>query len=62
MFLIEREGYCDNVATQVMFDEIIRAPDADRSKIGIEDRAPREIDSVRDATRAQEGEGSPTWG
>ena len=60
VFLIEHEGYRDNVATQVKLDEIIRALDADRSKIGIEDRPPREIDSVRDATRAQEGEGSPT--
>lgn len=59
VFLIEHEGYRDNAATQVKLDEIIRALDADRSKIGIEDRPPREIDSVRDATRAQEGEGSP---
>ena len=59
VFLIEHEGYRDNVATQVKLDEIIRALDADRSKIGIEDRPPREIDSVRDATRAQEGQGSP---
>ena len=55
VFLIEHEGYRDNVATQVKLDEIIRALDADRSKIGIEDRPSREIDSVRDATRAQEG-------
>ena len=55
VFLIEHEGYRDNVATQVKLDEIIRALDADRSKIGIEDRPPREIDSVRDAARAQEG-------
>ena len=59
VFLIEHEGYRDNVATHVKLDEIIRALDADRSKIGIEDRPPREIDSVRDATRAREGEGSP---
>ncbi len=59
VFLIEHEGYRDNVATQVKLDEIIRALDADRSKIGIEDRPPREIDSIRDATRAQEGGGSP---
>lgn len=54
VFLVEHEGYRDNVATQVKLDEIIRALDADRSKIGIEDRPPREIDSIRDATRAQE--------
>ena len=48
VFLIEHEGYRDNVATQVKLDEIIRALDGDRSKIGIEDRSPREIDSVRD--------------
>ncbi len=57
--LVEHESYRDNVATQVKLDEIIRALDADRSKIGIEDRPPREIDSIRNATRAQEGEGSP---
>lgn len=57
VFLIEHEGYRDNAATQVKLDEIIAALDADRSKIGIEDRPPREIDSVRDATRAREGEG-----
>ncbi|HEV2012125.1 MAG TPA: low affinity iron permease family protein [Candidatus Limnocylindria bacterium] len=55
VFLIEHEGYRDNAATQVKLDEIIRALDADRSKIGIEARPPREIDSVRDATRAREG-------
>ena len=59
VFLIEHEGYRDKAATQVKLDEIIRALDADRSKIGIEDRPPREIDSVRDATRAQERESSP---
>lgn len=59
VFLVEHESYRDNVATQVKLDEIIRALGADRSKIGIEDRPPREIDSVRDATRAREGEGSP---
>jgi low affinity Fe/Cu permease len=55
VFLIEHEGYRDNAATQVKLDEIIRALDADRSKIGIEERPPKEIDSVRDATRAREG-------
>ena len=57
VFLIEHEGYRDNAATQVKLDEIIRVLGADRSKIGIEDRPPREIESVRDATRAQDGEG-----
>jgi low affinity Fe/Cu permease len=56
VFLIEHEGYRDNAATQVKLDEIIAALDADRSKIGIEEKAPREIDSVRDATRAREGD------
>jgi low affinity Fe/Cu permease len=55
VFLIEHEGYRDDAATQVKLDEIIRALNADRSKIGIEDRPPKEIDSVRDATRAREG-------
>ena len=59
VFLVEHESYRDNVATQVKLDEIIRALGADRSKIGIEDRPPREIDQVRDATRAREGAGSP---
>lgn len=57
VFLIEHESYRDNAATQVKLDEIIRALGADRSKIGIEDRPPHEIESVRDATRAQEGQG-----
>ena len=55
VFLIEHEGYRDNAATQVKLDEIIRALNADRSKIGIEERPPREIESVRNATRAEEG-------
>ena len=55
VFLIEHEGYRDNAATQVKLDEIIRALGADRSKIGIEERPPKEIDSVREATRAREG-------
>jgi low affinity Fe/Cu permease len=54
VFLIEHEGYRDNAATQVKLDEIIRALDADRSKIGIEERPPKEIDSVRDAVREEE--------
>ncbi len=57
VFLIEHESYRDNAATQVKLDEIIRALDADRSKIGIEERSPREIDSVRESTRAEEGLG-----
>jgi low affinity Fe/Cu permease len=56
VFLIEHEGYRDNAATQVRLDEIIAALNADRSKIGIEERPPKEIDSVRDATRAREGQ------
>jgi len=55
VFLIEHEGYRDNAATQVKLDEIIATLNADRSKIGIEERPPKEIDSVRDATRAREG-------
>ncbi len=59
VFLVEHESYRDNVATQVKRDEIIRALDADRSKIGIEDLPPREIDPFRHATRAREGRASP---
>lgn len=55
VFLIEHEAYRDNAATQVKLDEMIRALNADRSKIGIEERPPREIESVRDAVREQEG-------
>jgi low affinity Fe/Cu permease len=55
VFVIEHQGYRERAAMQVKLDEIIRALDADRSKIGIEDRPPKEIDSVRDATRAREG-------
>lgn len=62
VFLVEHEGYRDNAATQVKLDEIIRALDADRSKIGIEDRPPREIESVRDRVRATEGQDSPADG
>lgn len=60
VFVIEHQGYRDRAAMQVKLDEIIRALDADRSKIGIEARPPKEIDSVRDATRAREGQ--PTLG
>ena len=56
VFLIEHEAYRDNAATQVKLDEIIRALDGDRSKIGIEERPPKEIDSVRDAAREREGQ------
>ena len=56
VFVIEHQGYTDRAAMQVKLDEIISALDADRSKIGIEDRPPKEIDSVRDATRAREGQ------
>lgn len=54
MFLIEHEGYRDNAATQLKPDEIIRALDADRSKIGIEQKPPREIESARDALHEKE--------
>ncbi len=56
VFVIEHQGYTDRAAMQVKLDEIIRALDADRSKIGIEDRPPKEIDSVRDATRVREAQ------
>jgi low affinity Fe/Cu permease len=55
VFLIEHESYRDHAAIQVKLDEIIRALGADPSKIGIEQRPPKEIDSVRDATREREG-------
>lgn len=55
VFLIEHQGYADRAAMQVKLDEIIAALDADRSKIGIEQRAPKEIDSVRDSVREREG-------
>lgn len=54
VFLIEHEGYRDNAATQVKLDEIIRALDADRSKIGIEQKPPREIDTARDELHQKE--------
>jgi low affinity Fe/Cu permease len=56
VFVIEHEGYVERAAMQVKLDEIIAALDADRSKIGIEERAPKDIESVRDATRAREGD------
>jgi low affinity Fe/Cu permease len=55
VFVIEHQSYTDNAAMQVKLDEIIRALGADRSKIGIEERPPKEIDAVRDATREREG-------
>ena len=55
VFVIEHQGYGDRAAVQVKLDELIRALDADRSKIGIEERPPREIDSVRQETREREG-------
>jgi len=55
VFLVEHEAYRDNAATQVKLDEISSALGADRSKIGIEERPSKEIDSVRDATREREG-------
>lgn len=55
VFVIEHQGYVERTAMQVKLDEIIRAVDADRSKIGLEERPPKEIDSVRDQARAREG-------
>ena len=55
VFVIEHEGYVERAAMQVKLDEIIATLDADRSKIGIEDSSPKEIDSVRDRAREQEG-------
>ena len=55
VFVIEHQGYGDRAAVQAKLDELIRALDADRSKIGIEERPPREIDSVRQETREREG-------
>jgi len=55
VFLIEHQGYVERAAMQVKLDEIISALDADRSKIGIEERPPKEIDRVRDQVREREG-------
>jgi len=55
VFVIEHQGYRERAAMQVKLDEIIRVLGADRSKIGIEERPPKEIDTVRDAARAREG-------
>lgn len=55
VFLIEHQGYVERAAMQVKLDEIIAALDADRSKIGIEQRPPKEIDSVRERVREREG-------
>ena len=55
VFVIEHEGYVERAAMQVKLDEIIAALDADRSKIGIEDSSPKEIESVRDRAREREG-------
>ncbi len=56
VFLIQHETYRNSAATQVKLDEIIRALDADRAKIGIEERSPKEIDSVRESVRSSEGQ------
>ena len=56
VFVIEHQGYRDRAAMQVKLDEVIRVLDADRSKIGIEERPPQEIDSVRDSELAREGQ------
>ena len=55
VFVIEHQGYVERAAMQVKLDEIIAALDADRSKIGIEERPPKEIDSIRERARAREG-------
>ncbi|MDP9246038.1 MAG: low affinity iron permease family protein [Chloroflexota bacterium] len=56
VFLIQHETYRDSAATQVKLDELISALDADRAKIGIEERSPKEIDSIRESTRKSEGQ------
>jgi low affinity Fe/Cu permease len=56
VFVIEHQGYVERAAMQVKLDEIIAALDADRSKIGIEDKPPKEIDHIRDETRQREGQ------
>lgn len=54
VFLVEHEGYRDNVATQVKLDEIIRALDADRSRSASRtDRRERSIRSVTRRARAK---------
>jgi len=55
VFLIEHQGYVERAAMQVKLDEIITALGADRSKIGLEKRPPKEIDSVRDQVHEREG-------
>ncbi len=55
VFVIEHQGYGDRAAVQAKLDELIRALDADRSKIGIEERPPKEIDSMRLQAREREG-------
>jgi len=54
VFVIEHQGYGDRAAVQAKLDELIRALDADRSKIGIEDRPPQEIEAVRQEARERE--------
>jgi len=48
VFLIQHETYRDSAATQVKLD----------AKIGIEERPPKEIDSVRESVRKNEGQRS----
>lgn len=55
VFVIEHQGYGDRAAVQAKLDELIRALDADRSKIGIEERPPKEIDVMRVEAREREG-------
>lgn len=55
VFVIEHQGYVERAAMQVKLDEIIGALDADRSKIGVEERPPKEIDRIREEGREREG-------
>ena len=55
VFVIEHQGYGERAAVQTKLDELIRALDADRSKIGIEERSPKEIDAVRVEARERDG-------
>ena len=55
VFVIEHQGYGERAAVQAKLDELIRALDADQSKIGIEERSPKEIDAVRVEARDRDG-------
>jgi hypothetical protein len=54
-FVVEQESSRDPATIQVTLDEISHALAADRSRIDIAERPPKEIDSVRDATHTREG-------